>query len=78
LDATESAAVTAAFEQVTQHTLSDHTLTTLRTRVPDRQIIEIMTTTGYYTMLAGLMNGLAVDVDPSGEQFLGLVGGDSD
>lgn len=78
LDATESAAVTAAFEQVSQHTLSDHTLTTLRTRVPDRQIIEIMTTTGYYTMLAGLMNGLAVDIDPSGEQFLGLVGGDSD
>ncbi|GAA3789450.1 hypothetical protein GCM10022403_024750 [Streptomyces coacervatus] len=43
----------------------------------DRQVIEIVTTTGYYVMLAGLMNGLGVDVDPSGEQFLGLVGGDS-
>ncbi|MDF2265779.1 hypothetical protein P2Q00_10010 [Streptomyces coacervatus] len=40
-------------------------------------MIEIVTTTGYYVMLAGLMNGLGVDVDPSGEQFLGLVGGDS-
>ena len=76
LDATESAAVTAAFEQVSRHTFSEGTLAALRARVSDRQVIEIVTTTGYYVMLAGLMNGLAVDVDPSGEQFLGLVGGD--
>ncbi|MFR0352137.1 carboxymuconolactone decarboxylase family protein [Streptomyces sediminimaris] len=76
LDPTESAAVTAAFEQVARHTLSEGTLAALRDHVSDRQVVEIVTTTGYYVMLAGLMNGLAVDVDPSGERFLGLAGGD--
>ncbi|MGW1749878.1 hypothetical protein ACWCRD_30540, partial [Streptomyces sp. NPDC002092] len=47
-------------------------------RSTDRQVIEIVTTAGYYVMPAGLLNGLAVDIDPSGEQFLGLVGGAPD
>ncbi|MER6420508.1 carboxymuconolactone decarboxylase family protein [Streptomyces sp. NPDC001137] len=75
-DEPESAAVTAAFELVSRHTLSETTLAALRASFTDRQLTEIVTTTGYYVMLAGLMNGLGVDVDPSGEQFLGLVGGD--
>ncbi|MCD9874243.1 carboxymuconolactone decarboxylase family protein [Streptomyces guryensis] len=73
---TESAALTAAFELVSRHTLSETTLAALRACFTDRQVIEIVTTTGYYVMLAGLLNGLAVDVDPSGERFLGLVNGD--
>ena len=75
-DETESAALTAAFELVSRHTLSETTLAALRACFTDRQVIEIVTTTGYYVMLAGLLNGLAVDVDPSGERFLGLVNGD--
>ncbi|MGW3123871.1 carboxymuconolactone decarboxylase family protein [Streptomyces sp. NPDC001107] len=75
-DESESAAVTAAFELVARHTLSEDTLAALRASFTDRQVIEIVTTTGYYVMLAGLMNGLGVDVDPSGEQFLGLVNRD--
>ncbi|MFF4797381.1 carboxymuconolactone decarboxylase family protein [Streptomyces sp. NPDC001351] len=75
-DESESAALTAAFELVSRHTLSEGTLSALRACFTDRQVIEIVTTTGYYIMLAGLLNGLAVDIDPSGEQFLGLVGGD--
>ncbi|MER8010549.1 MULTISPECIES: carboxymuconolactone decarboxylase family protein [unclassified Streptomyces] len=75
-DETESAALTAAFELVSRYTLSEATLTALRARFTDRQVVEIVTTTGYYVMLAGLMNGLGVDVDPSGERFLGLVGDD--
>jgi 4-carboxymuconolactone decarboxylase len=75
-DADESAVVTAAFELVDRHTLTEGTLAALRARLTDRQVVETVATTGYYVMLAGLMNGLGVDVDPSGEQFLGLVGGD--
>jgi len=75
-EAAESAAVTAAFELVSRHTLSEGTLTALRGCFTDRQVVEIVTTIGYYVLLAGLMNGLGVDVDPSGEQFLGLVNGD--
>jgi len=73
-DASESAAVAASFELVARHTLSEGVLATLRARFTDRQVVEIVTTVGYYVMLAGLMNGLGVDVDPSGEQFLGLTG----
>ncbi|MEV6948991.1 carboxymuconolactone decarboxylase family protein [Streptomyces sp. NPDC051172] len=75
-DESETAALTAAFELVSRHTLSEGTLAALRACFTDRQVIEIVTTTGYYVMLAGLLNGLGVDIDPSGEQFLGLVGGD--
>src|SRR5262249_28869161 len=78
LDATEAAAGTAAFELVTPHTPAPGALAAPRARVLDRQVIEIVSTTGYYVMLAGLMNGLAVDVAPSAEHFLGLVGGDPD
>ncbi|MCT9079181.1 carboxymuconolactone decarboxylase family protein [Streptomyces fulvoviolaceus] len=73
-DETESAAVTAAFELMSQHTLSEGSLAALRACFTDRQVVEIVTTVGYYVMLAGLMNGLGVDIDPSGERFLGLTG----
>ncbi|WP_406446068.1 carboxymuconolactone decarboxylase family protein [Streptomyces sp. NBC_01613] len=71
-DGPDSAAVTAAYELMSGHTLSEGTLAALRACFTDRQVVEIVTTVGYYVMLAGLMNGLGVDVDPSGEQFLGL------
>lgn len=38
-----------------------------------RETVEIIMVAGCYAMVApGLMNGLDVDVDPSGDQFLGL------
>jgi AhpD family alkylhydroperoxidase len=73
-DAAESAAIGAAFELVSRHTLAEETLAAMRARFTDRQVVEVVTTVGYYVMLAGLMNGLGVDVDPSGERFLGLSG----
>jgi 4-carboxymuconolactone decarboxylase len=78
-DGAESAAVTATFELVSRHTLAEGTLAALRACFTDRQVVELVTTVGYYVMLAGLMNGLGVDVDPSGERFLGLAreGGDA-
>ncbi|MDN3020736.1 carboxymuconolactone decarboxylase family protein [Streptomyces sp. S.PB5] len=75
-DAAESAAVAAVIELVGRHTLSEGGLAALRAGFTDRQVVEIVTTVGYYVMLAGLMNGLGVDIDPSGERFLGLSGPD--
>lgn len=71
-DAVESALLTATEELMAQHTLTDATLGTLREHFTDRQVVELITTVGYYTMLAGLLNGLGVDIDPVGEQYLGL------
>ncbi|MFJ9243089.1 carboxymuconolactone decarboxylase family protein [Streptomyces sp. NPDC101776] len=69
-DPVESALLTATDELLTRHTLTDATLGTLRKHLTDRQVVELITTVGYYTMLAGLMNGLGVDIDPAGEQYL--------
>jgi AhpD family alkylhydroperoxidase len=71
-DAVESAVLTGTEELMDRHTLTDATLGTLRAHFTDRQVVELITTVGYYTMLAGLMNGLGVDIDPVGEQYLGL------
>lgn len=71
-DAVESTLLTATEELLTQHTLTEATLGTLRKHLTDRQVVELITTVGYYTMLAGLLNGLGVDIDPVGEQYLGL------
>ncbi|MET7484724.1 carboxymuconolactone decarboxylase family protein [Streptomyces sp. NPDC005538] len=71
-DTIEWSALTAAEELLAQHTLADATLATLREHFTDRQVVELITTVGYYTMLAGLLNGLGVDIDPAGEQYLGL------
>ncbi len=71
-DELESALLTASEELVSQHSLTDGTLGTLRKHLNDRQLVELITTVGYYTMLAGLLNGLGVDIDPVGEKYLGL------
>ncbi|WP_406127576.1 carboxymuconolactone decarboxylase family protein [Streptomyces sp. NBC_00989] len=71
-DEVESALLTATEELLARHTLTDATLGTLRKHLTDRQLVELITTVGYYTMLAGLMNGLNVDIDPAGEKYLGL------
>ena len=60
----ESAAVTPASEPVSRHTLSEDRPAALRACFT--QVHLAMSHTGH-------MNGLGVDVDPSGEQFLGLV-----
>lgn len=71
-DEVESTLLTATEELLAQHTLADATLGALRKHFTDRQVVEVITTVGYYTMLAGLLNGLGVDIDPVGEQYLGL------
>nr|WSY55489.1 carboxymuconolactone decarboxylase family protein [Streptomyces sp. NBC_00886] len=71
-DGVESTVLAATQELLTRHTLTDATLKALREHFTDRQVVELITTVGYYGLLAGLMNGLGVDIDPSGEQYLGL------
>jgi len=68
-DAVESAVLTATEELMDRHTLTDGTLGSLREHFTDRQVVELITTVGYYTMLAGLLNGLDVDIDPVGEEY---------
>ena len=68
-DAVESAVLTATEELLDRRTLTGGTLGSLRKHFTDRQVVELITTVGYYTMLAGLLNGLGVDIDPVGEQY---------
>jgi 4-carboxymuconolactone decarboxylase len=68
----ELTALTAAAELLSKHTWTEQTVTALQRYHPDQQVVELAITVGYYTMLAGLMNGLEIDVDPSGEHFTSL------
>nr|PPQ62672.1 carboxymuconolactone decarboxylase family protein [Streptomyces sp. QL37] len=66
-------ALTAVTELLTGHTLEPATLKSLQERYSGREIVELIALTGYYTMLAGLANGLDVDVDPAGDLLTPLV-----
>ena len=70
--ASDPAVVTAVRQLLDSHTLSDEALAGLLGHFDHRQCVEIIMVTGYYAMLAGLMNGLRVDIDPSGEHFTHL------
>lgn len=66
-------ALTAVTELLTGHTLEPATLKSLQEQYSDQEIVELIALTGYYTMLAGLANGLDVDVDPAGDLLTPLV-----
>lgn len=68
----EAAALSAAAELTTNRTLAPPALSALQRHYTNREIVELTVTVGYYAMLAGLMNGLDVDLDPAGEHFLPL------
>lgn len=65
----ELTALRAAREVLTVHTWPAETVTALRRHHTHEQIVELALTVGYYTMLAGLMNGLDIDIDPIGDRF---------
>lgn len=65
----ELAALRAARELLTAHTWPAETVTALRRYHTHGQIVELALTVGYYTMLAGLMNGLDIDIDLVGGRF---------
>lgn len=68
----ELVALRAAKELAETHTWTAETLTVLRSFFTCEQLVELALTVGYYMSLAGLMNGLDIDVDPAGGRFTGL------
>lgn len=68
----DHALLTATAEILLRRTVSPYTLDRLREHLTPRQSVETIITVGYYAMLAGLMNGLAIDIDPLGEHFIPL------
>ncbi|WP_405628710.1 carboxymuconolactone decarboxylase family protein [Streptomyces sp. NBC_01174] len=66
-------ALAAVTELLASHNLEPATLASLQERFSDQEVVELIALTGYYTMLAGLANGLDVDVDPAGELLAPLV-----
>ncbi|MEY9997249.1 4-carboxymuconolactone decarboxylase [Streptomyces sp. V4I8] len=69
----------AALLRAGQQLLDDCSLTAslvheLRDHFSDRQIAEAVLVTGCYRMLAGLFNGLAVEIDPHGEELAQATG----
>ncbi|MFI6770744.1 carboxymuconolactone decarboxylase family protein [Streptomyces sp. NPDC050355] len=64
-------AVTAAVRELLRtHTMTAPVIEALGRHFDHRQTVEIALITGYYVMLAGVMNGLRVDIDPQGEKFI--------
>jgi len=51
-------------------TLTEETVTGLRDRFSDREIVEIVLLIGYFRMVAGLLNALDVEIDAKGDQLL--------
>jgi AhpD family alkylhydroperoxidase len=43
--------------------IRENTFAAARERLSDREIVELIVTVGYYRMLAGLMNSVAIDLD---------------
>ena len=70
--AVEHAVLTAVAQLTLGHSLSSDTLGRLRVYLTDQQVVEATVTVGYYTLLANLINALAVDVDPLGEHLIPL------
>jgi 4-carboxymuconolactone decarboxylase len=68
----ELVALRAAKELAGTHTWSSQTLTALRNSFTYEEMVELALTVGYYVLLAGLMNGLDIDVDPAGGRFTTL------
>ncbi len=51
--------------------IGEATVAAARERLSDREIVELILAVGYYRMLAGLMNSVAIDLDePLGEAVL--------
>jgi len=71
--AAKRALLTATAQIVLSHTLTADCVARLREHLGDQQTVEAIVTAGYYAMLAVLMNGLAIELDPRGEAFIPLI-----
>jgi 4-carboxymuconolactone decarboxylase len=62
-DAGETAALAVADDLLATGTIAPKTFRTARPHYSERQITEMIMTVGYDTMIAGLLNGLDVEID---------------
>lgn len=62
----DAALIEAGRELLDRTTLTDVTVDRLRRHFSPRKIVEAILVIGFYRMVAGLLNGLAVDIDPQG------------
>lgn len=69
-DASDADLLDAGRQLLRTCTLTADTVTRLRSRFSDAEIVEIVLVTGYLRMVAGLLNGLDVEIDADGEALL--------
>lgn len=74
----ETAALSAAISITVERILESGELDVLRRHFTDRETVGIIMTAGHCAIPADLMNGLDVDVDPSGERFLDMANAEAD
>jgi len=63
LDDDDRLVLRCAEELLRNDTIGEATFASVRKRLSDREIVELILTVGYYRMLAGLMNSVAIDLD---------------
>ncbi|MFD5967955.1 carboxymuconolactone decarboxylase family protein [Streptomyces sp. NPDC060311] len=69
----EEVALAATGELVREHTLDHVTVSALRQALGERQAVEMIMLTGYYVMLANLLNALEVDSESVGDQIASAI-----
>ncbi|RSN64750.1 carboxymuconolactone decarboxylase family protein [Streptomyces sp. WAC 04229] len=69
----EEVALAATGELVREHTLDHATVSALRQALGERQAVELIMLTGYYVMLANLLNALEVDSESAGDQIASAI-----
>jgi 4-carboxymuconolactone decarboxylase len=62
-DADDRLVLRCAEELLRNDTIGEATFSSARERLSDREILELMLAVGYYRMLAGVMNSVAIDLD---------------
>ena len=68
LDDDDRLVLLCAEELLRNDAIGEATFATARERLSDREIVELILAVGYYRMLAGVMNSVAIDLDePLGE-----------
>ena len=63
LDEDDRLVLVCVEELLRNDTIGEATFASARKRLSDREIVELILAVGYYRMLAGLMNSVAIDLD---------------
>ncbi|MFI1377641.1 carboxymuconolactone decarboxylase family protein [Streptomyces longwoodensis] len=69
----EETCLRAVSELSSKNSVDEETLSLLRRQLSDRQIIELLMTVGYYTLLANVLNSLDVEADQSSSAIIAAI-----